>query len=237
MNYIQHQNAFFERISHDERIGCTHVSLYMALFQYWNASRFQEYISITRSEIMKISKLKSASTHHKVLRQLADWGYIEYRPSFSPLKGSTIRVIPLTVHRKTNRNLPLSEKEHGRYLPPDGGGGVQDTINNINNIETGKGDTPPSEKIIDGSGDGGGTGVPQSHEEVKRFFVAQKSTEQEANKFFYHYKSNGWKVGLSPMVNWQAAALKWIVGEGVDKGKLFKSGDSSSNSKNYGEPL
>ena len=33
--------------------------------------------------------------------------------------------------------------------------------------------------------------------------------EVEANKFFHHYESNGWRVGRSPMVSWHHALAGW----------------------------
>jgi len=58
MNYIKHLTGFYERIHGDERLNLTHISLYLALFQFWNLNRFQNPISIARTEIMKLSKLK-----------------------------------------------------------------------------------------------------------------------------------------------------------------------------------
>jgi hypothetical protein len=84
------------------------------------------------------------------------------------------------------------------------------------------------------------TAIPGSLAEVKIFFVSKKSSEREAEKFFYHYESNGWKTGGGVrMADWQAAAQKWML-----TGDMFgrhtpnsKPGDSSSTDKNYGEPL
>lgn len=33
----------------------------------------------------------------------------------------------------------------------------------------------------------------------------------EAEKFFNHYESNGWKVGKNPMKSWEAAVVNWIT--------------------------
>ena len=33
----------------------------------------------------------------------------------------------------------------------------------------------------------------------------------EAEKFFYYYGANGWKVGKTPMVNWHMAMAGWRV--------------------------
>jgi hypothetical protein len=56
--------------------------------------------------------------------------------------------------------------------------------------------------------------------EILKFFeniFKEKNMEgtlatNEANKFFYHYSANGWRIGNTPMDDWQAAAKKWILG-------------------------
>src|SRR5688500_1091583 len=55
MNYIRHLNTFFSHVKTDTRLTSSHVSLYMALFQYWNFNRFQNPFSIYRENIMQLS--------------------------------------------------------------------------------------------------------------------------------------------------------------------------------------
>ncbi len=92
VNYITHLNTWFEKVQADIRLNPTHISLYLALFQMWNLNRFKNPISVARSEVMKLSKIGSANTYTKCIKQLNDWGYIEYFPSYNPLKGSTINL-------------------------------------------------------------------------------------------------------------------------------------------------
>jgi hypothetical protein len=90
MNYIKHLTGFFDRIVLDRNLNPTHISLYIALFQFWNVNRFKNPISITRDEVMCISKICSKATYHKCMRELNDRGYIRYEPSFNPFKGSMV---------------------------------------------------------------------------------------------------------------------------------------------------
>ncbi|MDI1304287.1 MAG: transcriptional regulator [bacterium] len=90
MNYIKHLTGFFDRIVQDRNLNPTHISLYIALFQFWNVNRFQNPISITRDEVMRISKICSKATYHKCMRELNDKGYLKYEPSFNPFKGSMV---------------------------------------------------------------------------------------------------------------------------------------------------
>ncbi len=90
MNYIKHMTGFYGRISKDDRLNPTHISLYIALFQQWNISRFASPISISRSELMLISKISSPATYHKCIRQLSEFGYLKYVPSSNPNRGSKV---------------------------------------------------------------------------------------------------------------------------------------------------
>lgn len=93
MNYIRHLTGFFDRIVTDDTLNPTHISLYISLFQFWNINRFQNPISITRNEIMKISKICSKATYHKCMKDLHNKGYLNYIPSFNPFKGSLVHLL------------------------------------------------------------------------------------------------------------------------------------------------
>ena len=90
MNYIKHLTGFFDRVAKDKLLNPTHVSLYIALFQFWNCNRFKNPISINRDEVMRISKISSKATYHKCLKNLHAQGYIKYEPSYNPFKGSHV---------------------------------------------------------------------------------------------------------------------------------------------------
>lgn len=52
---------------------------------------------------------------------------------------------------------------------------------------------------------------PESLESVTTFFSANNASPKDAQDFFDHFSSNGWKVGgRAPMKDWHAAARKWI---------------------------
>src|SRR5690606_32847252 len=118
MNYIKHLTGFFERVVKDKTLNPTHISLYVALIQFWNFNRFKNPISISRDEVMRISKISSKATYHKCLKNLHSLGYIDYQPSFNPFKGSQVFMLnfsedlkPVSRQTKT-KNEPFFE-------PPD----------------------------------------------------------------------------------------------------------------------
>jgi len=113
MNYIKHLTGFFEKVSADYDLNPTHISLYMAIFQLWNQNRFQNPISISRDELMRISKIASTATYHKCMKDLTEREYVIYKPSFNPFKGSILEVCNLDFYTK-----PVPKKELKKLTTP-----------------------------------------------------------------------------------------------------------------------
>src|SRR4030095_2590764 len=93
MNYIKHLTGFFDRVIQDDSLNPTHISLYISIFQFWNINRFQNPISITRDEVMRISKICSKATYHKCMREMHEKGFLKYEPSYNPYRGSLVHLI------------------------------------------------------------------------------------------------------------------------------------------------
>ena len=93
MNYIRHLSGFFERLAEDERLSSYHISLYIALFQHWNANRFSDQFTISRTEVMQLARIGSANTYARCMKELANWGYIIYFPSSNLHSGSKVACI------------------------------------------------------------------------------------------------------------------------------------------------
>jgi hypothetical protein len=124
MNYIKHLTGFFDKVAKDKVLNPTHISLYMSLFQFWNCNRFKNPISISRDEVMRISKISSKATYHKCLKALHCQGYIKYEPSYNPFKGSHVFLFnfsddlkPITKsERKSSSNFePSSEQVVNKF--------------------------------------------------------------------------------------------------------------------------
>lgn len=112
MYYNKHFTAFFEKMLREESIRPTHVCLYFSLFQLWNFNRYKNPISISREQLMRISKINSFATYHKCLKELHELGFIYYEPSYHPFKGSCVTMYGVDELIKTNskktihNNLP-----------------------------------------------------------------------------------------------------------------------------------
>ncbi|WP_291096880.1 MULTISPECIES: transcriptional regulator [unclassified Flavobacterium] len=109
MNYIKHLTGFFVKISQQQNFKPTHISLYLALFQYWNLNRFQNPIYISRSETMSASKINSKVTYHKCMRELNFLGFIEYFPSFNIYLGTKINMIDFSCEIKSKSKIKPSD--------------------------------------------------------------------------------------------------------------------------------
>ncbi len=81
---------FFEAIQNDARISTTHIGIYAALLQYRLLRGFDNPIQVFSREIMHIAKVSSAMTYHRCIRDLSEYGYIRYEPSYNRNKGSRI---------------------------------------------------------------------------------------------------------------------------------------------------
>lgn len=90
MDRLCYLSDFFEAIGTDPRISITHIGVYAALLQYRMQKGFTNPIQAFSHEIMNIAKLSSAITYHKCVRELSEYGYIRYEPSFNRTKGSKI---------------------------------------------------------------------------------------------------------------------------------------------------
>ena len=112
MNYIKLLTGFFDKVSDDERLNPSHISMYMSIFQLWNSNRFKNPVSISRSMIMRVCKVSSNATYHKCIRELNEFGYLRYVPSYNPYKGSLVFLFDLcTYNEDENREEEVENVE------------------------------------------------------------------------------------------------------------------------------
>ena len=75
-------------------------------------------------------------------------------------------------------------------------------------------------------------------EEIREFCF-EKNINTNVDKFFYYYKSKGWKVGNSPMKDWKAAVRNWAKNDSLYSrpGSTRISSDTSAQVlQNYTAP-
>jgi hypothetical protein len=93
MEICQPIAGFFEAIECDARICSTHIGIYAALVQYWQANGFPNPMQAYAHEIMPLAKISASTTYHRCIRDLHDFGYIFYEPSFKPNQRSKIKLL------------------------------------------------------------------------------------------------------------------------------------------------
>lgn len=142
MNYIKHLTGFFDKVVSDNSLNPTHISLYISIFQFWNLNRFQNPISITRDEVMRISKICSKATYHKCMREMHDKGYLKYEPSYNPFRGSLVHLINFSddlkpvqkKDRKVLKNEQTIEQVVNKQQTSSDTGTEQALVSSINSI-------------------------------------------------------------------------------------------------------
>ena len=89
---------FFKAIEDDPRVNSRHVSLYVSLFQFWITKDAANPLELFSSEVMGLCKISASSTYHKTIRELHEFGYINYYPSFNHNKKSLICLTKIENH-------------------------------------------------------------------------------------------------------------------------------------------
>lgn len=265
MNYIKHLTGFFEKVADQPELNPTHISLYVALFQFWNCNRFRNPISISRDEIMRISKISSKATYHKCLKNLHNLGYIDYRPSYNPFKGSHVFMFnfssqqvsdttPLFFERVdkqvVHKHKPKSETSAGQALVS-----YTNSINNrniLNSESRERQDNNSPKSFLDihkeiesrlkhkNSTHSQDYLMHPSIEDIEEYFDESGYAMKEAKKFFNYFSSIGWLVGgKTPIKNWKATANNWMINatDFKEKHKTKTAATVLPVKNNYEEPL
>jgi len=81
---------FFAAISADYRISSTHISVYAALLYYKMDKGYPNPLLAYSADIMTIAKLSAAKTYRKCIKELSEYGYLRYEPSFKKNQASRI---------------------------------------------------------------------------------------------------------------------------------------------------
>ncbi|TPN87316.1 hypothetical protein [Aquimarina algicola] len=250
MNYIKLLNAAFEKFYFDDRLNPTHISLYMALFQEWNSSRFADEFYVNRRDLMRCAKIGSKSTYHRCVTDLDSWLYLSYFPSNNPYKGSKIKMSIIgtsdepdvrrynpTLELLAEQYYPIREPVVGQYHPingqvvdphrPIGGQALVSTTNNIKQENC--------------------TKQPKGWQAVIDFFIEKGFNADEGKKFYEHYETRNWQTSDGQQIrDWRALATNWM-----DRTELFEEENKANKNqasqikdnlrttknKDYGQPL
>jgi hypothetical protein len=265
-NYVRHWRASCQAFGTDERFTPSHISLYVALFHFWNEERFAEPFRIFRDKVMIFARIASPTTYYRCMHDLTEWGYITYYPSPARYQTSTVVIHGHDEVKSDTAHEPgeasLTPKNDIVDVSVDGTQVSTYNTNNINHTNISKerkreNTHAPIEKcmndkvatrphqfteqntVVEG-GAARPASLPKTLGEVKEYFRAQRSNDMEAEKFFRYYKSNGWLVGgRTPMKDWQSSACKWMLdADRYTQHTGPRPGHlQSPRNQNYAEPL
>lgn len=218
VNYIIQLNAAFDQFNKDTKIKQGHITLYLAFFQKWNREFFKKTITINREWIMEKAKFKSKTTYHNYLKNLNDWGYLLYYPSYHPAQGSKVQMTIFFTSdgQKLADSFPEPGQNLVSYLK-------HKTNENLNKLAR------PKNELV-----------------VLNFFKDNNWPAVEGKKFYAYYEARDWELsrGLK-ITNWKTAAINFVE-KGIkikEKSTRPNSGQQDNlrkydnRNKNYGMPL
>lgn len=87
---IQPLSDFFYAIRNDYRISTTHIGIFSALLIYQINQGANGTFKAFSKDIMILAKVSSPFTYLRCLKELHDYGYIVYKPSFKKTEASKI---------------------------------------------------------------------------------------------------------------------------------------------------
>ena len=165
---------------------------------------------------MERAKFKSKTTYHNYLKDLKDWGYLNYFPSFHPARGSKISLFIFGTSSGTAayQKMANSIPKPGQNLVPSLKHKTKENFNKL--------------------------AKPRNEQIVLSFFKENNWAEIEGRKFYAYYHAKKWKLqrGLN-ITNWKATAKKFVE-KGIEiKQELARpiSGYLNNLRKKYKEPL
>lgn len=95
MQYSRHMAIFFEKVTTEKTFLPSHLCLYVVLVQCWAENGFKNPVSVSGSELMRMSGIKSKVTYYSSIKALEKKGYVKYKPSFHPIKGSEVEILTI----------------------------------------------------------------------------------------------------------------------------------------------
>jgi len=183
VNYIVQLNAAFELFNKDHKIKQGHITLYLAFFQKWNREFFKKTITINREWIMEKAKFKSKTTYHNYLKDLNDWGYLQYYPSYHPARGSKVQLA--VFFNSVGQNLATYVPEPGQNLVSSYKHKTKENLNKL---------ARPKNELV-----------------VLNFFKENDWPAMEGKKFYAYYDTKDWELsrGLK-ITNWKTVAYSFV---------------------------
>lgn len=80
-------------LSMDERITVWHLGTMMGIIQLAVVEKPEAAIYISRSKVMALGHINNIVTYHKCIKELVEFGYIAYTPSYHPGVRTIVKLL------------------------------------------------------------------------------------------------------------------------------------------------
>lgn len=87
---LELMNNFLKLAKEDPRISSSHINLYVSLVYHRKKMDFKSSVSFFRRELIPLCKISGSATFHRSIKELHEYGYIKYTPSYSHLIPSKV---------------------------------------------------------------------------------------------------------------------------------------------------
>jgi hypothetical protein len=237
----------------------SHLSIYMVLLFKYNYPIGANF-KVSKFDVMNAARIKSQVTYFNCMKDLHNLGLISWTPAKGPTQDSLVTIL---THTKNDTHLQVSAvlndraiqkkaelltskieqvpSAETRYIH------INTSNNNFLNNNCMYLNTESNFDQLDFSAISKTHTVfsvlPPKLEWVVAFFLAQKQTQAEAERFFNYNQSKNWMLNkTTPIQNWGAMARNWISKGYYPNKTNSKSKNSyvhvyNNSTKNYAEPI
>lgn len=92
-NSADHWLQFLKMATKDVRLNVWHLSLLLAIVQLAYLQNEKTVIHVSRSKLIELSHIYTLTTYHRYFKQLQDFGYVRYTPSYHPGYRSIVELL------------------------------------------------------------------------------------------------------------------------------------------------
>lgn len=85
--------TYLKILVQDERITVWHMAMIFGIMQLATSVDLHAPIYISRKKVMQLSHINNFMTYHKCIKELQQFGYIDYCPSYHPAYGSKVHLL------------------------------------------------------------------------------------------------------------------------------------------------
>lgn len=95
MNYISQINAFWEKVSEDQRIRTSARAVYLALLQINNQCGWKIQFQAVYGQVLFMTGIANVQTYYSCLNELVDAGYLIWKKGPNQYQAATFEIVML----------------------------------------------------------------------------------------------------------------------------------------------